>query len=73
MVCTSRDDCLSCDSETDHCHGTLIVHTGNIVECTDDDCIDYQLSRHGFVVDCFDLAGGCGCLALTVDRVDYAS
>ncbi|WP_369801744.1 hypothetical protein [Nocardia sp. BMG51109] len=53
--------CSSCDSALDHCHGTLIVHTDRSVECTDPDCHDADQSRHTFVVDCFDVAGGCGC------------
>ena len=59
--------CLSCETGTDqldrldHCHGTLIVHTDNTVECTDDDCYSTDQARHTFIVDCFDVAGGCGC------------
>ncbi|GAB2700583.1 hypothetical protein GCM10027089_23410 [Nocardia thraciensis] len=53
--------CLSCDSALDHCHGTLVVHRDRSVECTDADCYDADHSRHAFVVDCFDVAGGCGC------------
>ncbi|MBB5913482.1 hypothetical protein BJY24_002349 [Nocardia transvalensis] len=56
--------CTSCDSALDHCHGTLIVHTDRSVECTDAGCHDTDHSRHTFIVDCFDVAGGCGC-ALT--------
>lgn len=52
--------CTSCDSALDHCHGTLIVHTDWSVECTDG-CFDSDRSRHSFIVDCFDIAGGCGC------------
>ena len=47
----------------DLCDGTLIVHAGNILECTDDGCDDHEPARHGFVVDCYDLAGGCACEA----------
>ncbi len=53
--------CSSCDSALDHCHGTLIVHADRKVECTDPDCPDADRSRHTFVVDCHDVAGGCGC------------
>lgn len=45
----------------DLCDGTLIVHAGNIAECTSDTCDDLDAARHGFVVDCRDLAGGCAC------------
>ncbi|KAA0024508.1 hypothetical protein [Antrihabitans cavernicola] len=60
--------CSSCDTATDHCHGTLIVHTGNIAECTEDGCVELDRLRHAFVVDCFDLAGGCSCLDLIAAR-----
>ncbi|MFF0489421.1 hypothetical protein ACWDSJ_05270 [Nocardia sp. NPDC003482] len=53
--------CLSCDAALDHCHGTLIVHSDRSVECTEPDCSDHDHTRHAFVVDCFDLAGGCRC------------
>nr|WP_280263080.1 hypothetical protein [Nocardia wallacei] len=53
--------CLSCDTALDHCHGTLVVHGDRSVECTDAGCYDTDHSRHAFVVDCFDVAGGCGC------------
>ncbi|MBU3060396.1 hypothetical protein KO481_02520 [Nocardia sp. NEAU-G5] len=54
--------CTSCDSALDHCHGTLIVHTDWSVDCTEgDNCYDGDRSRHSFIVDCFDVAGGCGC------------
>ena len=46
----------------------LIVHVDgmfgrNKIECTQEDCVDRLLARHGFIVDCVDLAGGCGCAA----------
>ncbi|MBJ8346104.1 hypothetical protein [Antrihabitans sp. YC2-6] len=65
--------CNSCATDTDHCHGTLIVHTGHIVECTHEGCIDFDTARHGFIVDCFDLASGCICQALARGRVPRAS
>ncbi len=56
------------DIATDLCQGTLIVHTGNILECTEPACIDFDHGRHGFVIDCYDLAGGCSCLELARRR-----
>jgi len=64
--------CLSCESAIDHCHGTLIVHLGRIVECTDEDCGDLDHARHTFVVDCADVAGGCACTAPTRDIARFA-
>lgn len=65
---TERMECISCQTGSDHCHGTLIVHVDgmfgrNKIECTQEDCVDRLLARHGFIVDCVDLAGGCGCAA----------
>ncbi|MFE9583306.1 hypothetical protein ACFYO1_43525 [Nocardia sp. NPDC006044] len=54
-------DCSSCESAADHCHGTLIVHSTRLTECTENDCVDLDYVRHTFVVDCADLAGGCAC------------
>ncbi|WP_433626902.1 hypothetical protein [Nocardia sp. CA-120079] len=65
--------CPSCESATDHCHGTLIVHLGRTAECTDADCIDLDHARHAFVVDCGDIAGGCACAARDVTRTARAS
>ncbi len=53
--------CSSCDAALDHCHGTVIVHLDRSEECTEMDCYDSDHSRHAFVVDCFVIAGGCGC------------
>ncbi|MET7773083.1 hypothetical protein [Nocardia sp. NPDC005366] len=30
-------------------------------ECTDLDCIDFDHTRHTFLIDCTDIAGGCPC------------
>lgn len=65
--------CTSCDSALDHCHGTLIVHTDWSVDCTNTDisssgCYDGDRSRHSFIVDCSDVAGGCGCAVLGTRR-----
>nr|WP_084655226.1 hypothetical protein [Nocardia altamirensis] len=61
-------DCASCESAVDHCHGTLVVHAGRLTECTDGDCVDVDYVRHTFVVECGDVAGGCGCAEPDVAR-----
>ncbi|MFF0281567.1 hypothetical protein ACFYSW_14735 [Rhodococcus aetherivorans] len=53
--------CRACRSDLDHCHGTLVVHATVPVECTEPDCFDTSRVRHMLVVDCSDLAHGCGC------------
>ncbi|MEU6582683.1 hypothetical protein [Nocardia sp. NPDC046763] len=60
-------DCSPCESALDHCHGTLIVHATGSVECTESDCFETDRSRHLFVADCSDMAGGCGCAAAAAD------
>ncbi|WP_194816859.1 hypothetical protein [Nocardia sp. XZ_19_385] len=57
--------CHSCESAIDHCHGTLIVHLARRPECTEDICLDFDHTRHTFIVDCVDLAGGCPCAHAT--------
>jgi hypothetical protein len=52
--------CADCDTERDHCHGTLIEHADSGVECTDDWCVMPYPARHPMVVDC-DVFAGCGC------------
>nr|WP_068279599.1 hypothetical protein [Aldersonia kunmingensis] len=54
--------CHGCTSEIEHCHGTLVVHVDR-AECTDPGCADLHADRHTFVVECFDVAGGCACRA----------
>ncbi|MGK3201649.1 hypothetical protein [Amycolatopsis sp. MEPSY49] len=55
-------ECASCDVGIDHCHGTLVVHPeGGFTECTDVACSDGDRVRHGLIVDCQALGGGCGC------------
>lgn len=59
---TSRTTrCAECDGALDHCHGTLVVHSTDIVECTDGECEHWHLVRHSLVVDCSVIAGGCSC------------
>ena len=53
---------------TELCQGTLVVHLGDIVECTTDECVDHDHARHELVVDCFDLASGCVCAERTSHR-----
>lgn len=54
--------CAGCESATDHCHGTLIVHVGRGAECTTQQCVDLDHARHLYIVDCLDVAGGCSCV-----------
>lgn len=50
------------DIGLDHCEGTLVVHVeGGLGECTEPDCVDLDQFRHGLIVDCTVLAGGCFC------------
>ncbi|WP_372665547.1 hypothetical protein [Amycolatopsis kentuckyensis] len=57
-------ECASCDAGIDHCHGTLVVHPeGGFTECTAVACSDGDRVRHGLIVDCQALGGGCGCAA----------
>lgn len=60
-VGTTEVGCIECVGALDHCHGTLIVHSSNVVECTEDGCVQLHAVRHGLVVDCSALAGGCSC------------
>jgi len=51
--------CSDCGLAVDHCHGTLIVHDDRTVDCTDAACDLPDLLRHGFIVDCIAVRGGC--------------
>lgn len=53
--------CTHCDQGLDHCHGTLVVHTAAPSDCTDPDCVDFELVRHTLVLDCDEVDGGCSC------------
>lgn len=53
--------CLDCAGSLDHCHGTLVVHSDFIVECTEAGCVLAHRERHALVVDCVAVAGGCSC------------
>ncbi|AEF41549.1 hypothetical protein AS9A_3104 [Hoyosella subflava DQS3-9A1] len=54
-------DCADCTAELDHCHGTLIIHTGGSRECTSDECIAPARHRHVWVLDCDALQPDCSC------------
>ncbi|MGC2655349.1 MAG: hypothetical protein WA317_17525 [Mycobacterium sp.] len=54
--------CRDCRSGLDHCHGTIIRHSLQRPECTEDGCTSPEHLLHAFVVDCD--AVGCACIAL---------
>jgi hypothetical protein len=60
-------ECVSCTRDLDHCHGTLIVHTTEFVECTELLCVDLDQTRHLAIVDCSAVDGGCDCVSMLVD------
>ncbi|WP_216216590.1 hypothetical protein [Amycolatopsis aidingensis] len=62
-------ECVRCAGGLDHCHGTLVLHADDQVECTDLGCADHDELRHSLTVDCVELAGGCACLAGVVGPV----
>ena len=51
--------CSECGLEVDHCHGTLVVHDDNTVDCTEAACELPDLLRHAFIVDCIAVLDGC--------------
>lgn len=53
--------CAGCSAEIDHCHGTLILHTRSVVECTDAGCDELSAVRHRLILDCGTIDGGCEC------------
>lgn len=55
--------CPECAAESDHCHGTLIVHVDRTYECTDPGCTSLSLTRHRLTVECSEIAPPCGCAA----------
>ncbi|HEY0496165.1 MAG TPA: hypothetical protein VGD48_10490 [Kutzneria sp.] len=61
-------ECVSCTRDLDHCHGTLIVHTIEFVECTELLCVDLDQTRHLAIVDCSAVDGGCDCVSVLVDE-----
>jgi hypothetical protein len=55
--------CSGCRDNLDHCHGMLIVHADETVECDQPGCLDLDRVRHEFVVVCDENpAGRCDCL-----------
>jgi hypothetical protein len=53
--------CADCVSELDHCHGTLIQHPDGLTDCTDNQCDQLDPARHGWLITCDAIQGGCGC------------
>lgn len=66
-------ECPSCVSELDHCHGTLVRHEDDVVECTDDGCRDLDPARHALTIGCDEVHGGCPCTAVYVEEFLQAS
>jgi hypothetical protein len=52
-------DCRECRDGLEHCHGTIIYHSGRRSECTEDDCDHPDGIPHAFRIDCG--AVGCRC------------
>jgi len=48
--------------DTDHCHGTLIMHTDGTEECVDGRCAGVYADRHHLVVACWTMFSDCDCL-----------
>jgi hypothetical protein len=59
VTTTLMSSCSDCGLDVDHCHGTLVVHSDRSLDCTDVGCDLPDLLRHGFVVDCMAVLGGC--------------
>jgi hypothetical protein len=51
--------CLECGLDIDHCHGTLIMHSDRMAECTQPGCELADLLRHALIIDCAAVMGGC--------------
>jgi hypothetical protein len=52
--------CHRCATGLSHCHGTLVRHRDESVECTSSGCAG-EIDVHVFVVGCDELGAGCGC------------
>lgn len=66
--------CPDCAADTDHCHGTLIIHRDGLVECTEPGCTPADPVRHALLLDCVDVEGGCVCVGtIIVDEVAGAA
>jgi hypothetical protein len=67
-------ECPSCISDLDHCHGTLVVHLDEVVECTEPRCVDPDRLRHQLIIDCQQIDGGCDCtMSIETKRLKQAS
>lgn len=67
-------ECISCSAGLDHCHGTLVLHTDDVVECTEPGCRDYDRIRHTLTLTCDEIPGGCHCTAdLVIEEYAHAS
>lgn len=58
---TTATDCVDCIANLDHCHGTLVMHHDQILECTDAGCTQFDVVRHALIIDCDEIAPACGC------------
>jgi hypothetical protein len=54
--------CTDCTAELEHCHGTLIVHADGAVDCTKQDCSDWDPARHSLRLNCADETPDCECV-----------
>jgi hypothetical protein len=50
--------CRDCVADVEHCHGTVIHHGADRVECTEPDCQTPEVV-HTFSIDCDSI--GCTC------------
>ena len=48
---------------TDDCEGSLVLHAGSWVECTEPACDDRHRARHAWTHRCDELWTGCPCEA----------
>ena len=53
--------CRECLAGLPHCHGTLIRHPGQHLQCTEPDCTHPDMFLHSLSIDC--AAIGCECCA----------
>jgi hypothetical protein len=51
--------CRECRAGLEHCHGTVIHHSGRRSECTDD-CYSPERVPHAFSIDCDAVDCRCG-------------
>lgn len=62
-------ECPLCSRGIDHCHGSLVVHDDGVAECTEITCEDSHVDMHELVLDCWQVAGGCMCVGMSVRAV----